>query len=163
MCGDASAGDFNTVPERHLSGASIPRLNPDLLITESTYATSIREDRRSRERQLLNMVGMPARTGSFHGSSLHITSSFIDSRRVGCAKATNVPRYHQSGRALQPPRAWAGCGHITPCAGHGGNSSELLIKDDPTHAALWISNQNHCKWILAVNSSTCHCRLHVPV
>ncbi len=51
------AGDFNTVPERHLSGASIPRLCPDLLITESTYATSIREDRRSRERQLLNMVG----------------------------------------------------------------------------------------------------------
>lgn len=49
-------GDFNTVPERHLAGASIPRLCPDLLITESTYATSIREDRRSRERHLLNMV-----------------------------------------------------------------------------------------------------------
>lgn len=49
-------GDFNTVPERHLSGASIPRLCPDLLISESTYATSIREDRRSRERHLLKMV-----------------------------------------------------------------------------------------------------------
>lgn len=52
-----ATGDFNTVPERHLSGASIPRLCPDLLISESTYATSIREDRRSRERQLLHMVG----------------------------------------------------------------------------------------------------------
>ena len=54
-------GDFNTVPERHLGGATIPRLCPDLLISESTYATSIREDRRSRERQLLNMVGQQAR------------------------------------------------------------------------------------------------------
>lgn len=57
-----SAGDFNTVPERHLAGASIPRLCPDLLISESTYATSIREDRRSRERALLNMV-RPASRG----------------------------------------------------------------------------------------------------
>jgi len=52
------------VPERHLAGASIPRLCPDLLITESTYATSIREDRRSRERQLLNMVRLGFKMGS---------------------------------------------------------------------------------------------------
>lgn len=51
-------GDFNTVPERHLAGASIPRLRPDLLITESTYATSIRQDRRSRETYLLNLVSV---------------------------------------------------------------------------------------------------------
>jgi Cft2 family RNA processing exonuclease len=55
-CVVSSPGDFNTVPERHLAGASIPRLCPDLLITESTYATSIRQDRRTRETYLLNLV-----------------------------------------------------------------------------------------------------------
>jgi len=29
-------GDYNTVPERHLGGAWIDRLQPDVLITEST-------------------------------------------------------------------------------------------------------------------------------
>ena len=55
-------GDFNTVPERHLSGATIERLSPDLLITESTYATSLRDDRRSREHTLLQLVWYHERT-----------------------------------------------------------------------------------------------------
>jgi hypothetical protein len=49
-------GDFNTVPERHLAGACIERLHPDLLITESTYAASMRSDRRARETGLLTKV-----------------------------------------------------------------------------------------------------------
>lgn len=46
-------GDFNTIPDRHLGAASIERLHPDLMITESTYATLLRETRRSRERDFL--------------------------------------------------------------------------------------------------------------
>eukprot|EP00775_Hariotina_reticulata_P005494 gene5494-5729_t len=49
-------GDFNTVPDRHLPGASVPKLRPSLLISESTYATSLREGRRTRERQLMALI-----------------------------------------------------------------------------------------------------------
>lgn len=43
-------------PDRHLGKASIDRLKPDLLITESTYATTIRDPRNSRERDFLHTV-----------------------------------------------------------------------------------------------------------
>ena len=39
-------GDFNTTPDRHLGPAHLPpALRPDLLITESTYSTTIRDSR----------------------------------------------------------------------------------------------------------------------
>jgi integrator complex subunit 11 len=50
-------GDFNTTPDRHLGPAHLPpALRPDLLITESTYANTVRESKRSREREFLMQV-----------------------------------------------------------------------------------------------------------
>ncbi|CAI5463924.1 unnamed protein product [Closterium sp. Yama58-4] len=53
----ASCCDFNMAPDRHLGAARVdPRLRPDLMISESTYATTIRESRRSREAEFLSRV-----------------------------------------------------------------------------------------------------------
>ena len=49
-------GDFNTTPDRHLGEAKIDRCRPDVLITESTYATLIRDSRLVRERIFLQDV-----------------------------------------------------------------------------------------------------------
>ena len=49
-------GDYNMTPDRHLGSAWIDRLNPDVLITETTYATTIRDSKRSRERDFLKKV-----------------------------------------------------------------------------------------------------------
>lgn len=49
-------GDFNMTPDRHLGSASIDRLRPNLLITETTYGTTIRDSKRARERDFLNKV-----------------------------------------------------------------------------------------------------------
>eukprot|EP00873_Tetraselmis_striata_P036643 jgi/Tetstr1/456907/TSEL_043577.t1 len=49
-------GDYNMTPDRHLGAAYIERLRPDLLITESTYATTIRDSKRIRERDFLTQV-----------------------------------------------------------------------------------------------------------
>ncbi|VDK67063.1 unnamed protein product [Anisakis simplex] len=50
-------GDFNTTPDRHLGAAHVePGLRPDLLITETTYATTIRDSKRARERDFLKKV-----------------------------------------------------------------------------------------------------------
>lgn len=43
-------------PDRHLGAAWIDRCRPDLLITESTYATTIRDSKRCRERDFLSKV-----------------------------------------------------------------------------------------------------------
>ncbi|XP_065918918.1 integrator complex subunit 11-like [Dysidea avara] len=42
-------GDYNMTPDRHLGAASIDKCRPDLLITECTYATTIRDSKRLRE------------------------------------------------------------------------------------------------------------------
>jgi integrator complex subunit 11 len=50
-------GDFNMTPDRHLGAAHVyPGLRPDLLITETTYATTIRDSKRARERDFLKKV-----------------------------------------------------------------------------------------------------------
>uniref|UniRef100_A0A183TYC5 Integrator complex subunit 11 n=2 Tax=Toxocara canis TaxID=6265 RepID=A0A183TYC5_TOXCA len=50
-------GDFNTTPDRHLGAAHVePGLKPDLLISETTYATTIRDSKRARERDFLKKV-----------------------------------------------------------------------------------------------------------
>ncbi|KAG0572445.1 hypothetical protein KC19_VG095700 [Ceratodon purpureus] len=49
-------GDYNMTPDRHLGAAQIDRLEPDLLITESTYATTVRDSKRVRERDFLKAV-----------------------------------------------------------------------------------------------------------
>ncbi|KAL7749081.1 hypothetical protein RI367_005486 [Sorochytrium milnesiophthora] len=49
-------GDYNMTPDRHLGAAWIDKCRPDLLITESTYATMIRDSKRARERSFLKKV-----------------------------------------------------------------------------------------------------------
>ncbi|CAM8962010.1 unnamed protein product [Rhodiola kirilowii] len=49
-------GDYNMTPDRHLGAAQIDRLDVDLVITESTYATTVRDSRYAREREFLKAV-----------------------------------------------------------------------------------------------------------
>jgi integrator complex subunit 11 len=49
-------GDYNMTPDRHLGCAIVDRCEPDVLITESTYATTIRDSKRARERAFLKQV-----------------------------------------------------------------------------------------------------------
>lgn len=57
--GDAAivyTGDYNMTPDRHLGAAQIDRLQLDLVITESTYATTYRDSKYAREREFLKTV-----------------------------------------------------------------------------------------------------------
>ncbi|XP_047048245.1 cleavage and polyadenylation specificity factor subunit 3-II-like [Lolium rigidum] len=57
--GDAAmvyTGDYNMTPDRHLGAAQIDRLKLDLLITESTYAKTVRDSKHAREREFLKAV-----------------------------------------------------------------------------------------------------------
>ncbi|KMZ75067.1 Cleavage and polyadenylation specificity factor subunit 3 [Zostera marina] len=49
-------GDYSMTPDRHLGAAEIDRIQLDLLITESTYATTTRDSRFALEREFLNVV-----------------------------------------------------------------------------------------------------------
>ncbi|XP_053432629.1 integrator complex subunit 11 isoform X3 [Nycticebus coucang] len=55
-CHHLSQGDYNMTPDRHLGAAWIDKCRPNLLITESTYATTIRDSKRCRERDFLKKV-----------------------------------------------------------------------------------------------------------
>jgi hypothetical protein len=49
-------GDYNMTPDRHLGAAWIDKCRPDVIITESTYATTIRDSKRCREHNFLKKV-----------------------------------------------------------------------------------------------------------
>lgn len=49
-------GDYNMTPDRHLSSAWISKCRPDVLITESTYATMVRGAKKEREDEFLAKV-----------------------------------------------------------------------------------------------------------
>ena len=49
-------GDFNMTSDRHLGQAQIERVNPDVLITESTYGMYTRPPRATREQSFLSKV-----------------------------------------------------------------------------------------------------------
>ena len=49
-------GDYNMASDRHLGAAWIERLNPHVVISESTYATKFRELRMKREKEFLQEV-----------------------------------------------------------------------------------------------------------
>lgn len=49
-------GDYNMTSDRHLGAAWIERCRPDVLITESTYATTVRDSKKARERDFLKKV-----------------------------------------------------------------------------------------------------------
>ncbi|KAJ1794117.1 Integrator complex subunit 11, partial [Coemansia sp. RSA 2399] len=58
-CGSESVvytGDYNMTPDRHLGAAWIDKVRPDVLITETTYGTTIRDSKRARERDFLEKV-----------------------------------------------------------------------------------------------------------
>ena len=46
-------GDFNSNSDRHLGAAYVDKIKPHILITESTYANTIRDSKRARERDFL--------------------------------------------------------------------------------------------------------------
>jgi integrator complex subunit 11 len=41
-------GDYNSYADRHLGAVYAPRLCPNVVITETTYATTIRDTKRDR-------------------------------------------------------------------------------------------------------------------
>ncbi|KAH7830027.1 putative Integrator complex subunit 11 [Monocercomonoides exilis] len=49
-------GDFNTSSDGHLRGAHLPRCRPSVLISESTYCTTIRGSKLKRERLFVEAV-----------------------------------------------------------------------------------------------------------
>ncbi|ETW32299.1 hypothetical protein PFAG_00497 [Plasmodium falciparum Santa Lucia] len=49
-------GDYNTIPDKHLGSANIPSLNPEIFISESTYATYVRPTKKASELELCNLV-----------------------------------------------------------------------------------------------------------
>lgn len=59
-CGVFYTGDFNPLPERHLAAAQLPRLPEseaiDVVITECTYGTTVRDSRLAQERKVMNKI-----------------------------------------------------------------------------------------------------------
>lgn len=49
-------GDYSTTSDQHLGTAWIDTLKPDLMITESTYGSIIRDCRKSKEREFLQSI-----------------------------------------------------------------------------------------------------------
>lgn len=49
-------GDYNSNSDRHLGAAYIPPLRPNIVLTETTYATTIRDSKRDRERDMLKYI-----------------------------------------------------------------------------------------------------------
>lgn len=49
-------GDFSREEDRHLMSAEVPRIKPDILITEATYGTHLHEKRHEREARFTNTI-----------------------------------------------------------------------------------------------------------
>ena len=49
-------GDYNSTADRHLGAAYIDKVFPDVLITETTYATTIRDSKRARVKNNLLLI-----------------------------------------------------------------------------------------------------------
>ena len=49
-------GDYSTTADKHLGTAWIDNLKPDLMITESTYGSVVRDCRKSKERRFLQLI-----------------------------------------------------------------------------------------------------------
>ena len=49
-------GDFNSSADRHLGAAWIDKVRPNIIITESTYATTVRDSKKARERNFLKEI-----------------------------------------------------------------------------------------------------------
>ena len=51
-------GDFNSNADRHLGAAWIDKCRPDVLITETTYADTLRDSKRYLKKGFMGMVVM---------------------------------------------------------------------------------------------------------
>jgi Cft2 family RNA processing exonuclease len=49
-------GDFSVTNQKTVAGASIPKLRPDIMITESTYGDKLHSNRKIEEDKLINLV-----------------------------------------------------------------------------------------------------------
>ena len=49
-------GDYSRYPDRHLMGAELPPVSPDVLIVESTYGIQVHESRQEREEKFTSWV-----------------------------------------------------------------------------------------------------------
>jgi integrator complex subunit 11 len=56
-------GDYSTVADKHLGTAWIDCLKPDLMITESTYGSVVRDCRKSKERDFLQSIHLCIKEG----------------------------------------------------------------------------------------------------
>jgi len=56
-------GDYSREDDRHLRGAEIPSIQPDVLIVESTFGVLVHENREEREKRFTNMVEKVVRRG----------------------------------------------------------------------------------------------------
>uniref|UniRef100_A0A0G4FF16 Beta-Casp domain-containing protein n=1 Tax=Chromera velia CCMP2878 TaxID=1169474 RepID=A0A0G4FF16_9ALVE len=56
-------GDYNMTSDRHLGAARVRPLRPQILITESTYAMTVRDSKRQREREFCALVLETLRAG----------------------------------------------------------------------------------------------------
>uniref|UniRef100_A0A8C3IF19 Integrator complex subunit 11 n=1 Tax=Chrysemys picta bellii TaxID=8478 RepID=A0A8C3IF19_CHRPI len=91
-------GDYNMTPDRHLGAAWIDKCRPDLLISESTYATTIRDSKRCRERDFLKKVHESVERGG------KVLIPVFALGRVVFA----TPGMLHAGQSLQIFRKWAG-------------------------------------------------------
>lgn len=65
-------------PDRHLGAARVlPGIRPDLLISESTYATTIRDSKRARERDFLRKVHDTVMSGGKVNSVFSLVMCFF--------------------------------------------------------------------------------------
>ncbi|XP_047944690.1 cleavage and polyadenylation specificity factor subunit 3-II isoform X2 [Salvia hispanica] len=106
--GDAAlvyTGDYNMVPDRHLGAAQIDRLQLDLVISESTYATTYRDSKYVQEREFLKAVHKCVTSGG----KVLIPSNALGRTQELCMllddywERTNlkVPIYFSSGSTIQ--------------------------------------------------------------
>lgn len=49
-------GDFSTFPQRTIDGIRIPKLRPDVVITETTYGNRLHANRQAEEKRLIDLV-----------------------------------------------------------------------------------------------------------
>jgi hypothetical protein len=92
----------------------------------------------------LNYIGSENLAESNLLCQLHASSSYTLPARFLVPKQQFNPGTKtappDAGRALQPPRACAGCGRATTYTGQR-QQLKWLLKDRPTHAALQFPNQ----------------------
>lgn len=134
-------GDYNMTADRYLAAAKIPKrlggasaLSPDLLITESTYATSIRDSRLLGESEMLQAIDNCVRAGGnalipvFALGRVQELCMLLEKYWSRCSLG-HVPIYFASSLAEQATRyyhiysRWSGTG-----GGDGGTFSLRYVQ-----------------------------------